>query len=152
MKHDSVGEVKKEISILPPSRLHFQKYALAGKYLKGFPRVKHQLRCYLACLLTRGHIYVGALRSLRGHIRTLAPTGRPSLDLGLSPLLYPDGSTREAPYTVALAEGIAALEAAHPWLDTVDIHLFLTGFDLAAKFCGRTQDTEERSPISQPTS
>jgi hypothetical protein len=52
----------------------------------------------------------------------------------------PDGFQQDIG-TLALAKCIAELEAIHPWADTVDVHLFLLGFDAATRLQNRTPDT-----------
>ena len=92
--------------------------------------------------MSRARVWRGALRSFLGHLQVLSAKGYPSLDLGPASLLFPDGSTLEAPYTTARAVGTEALRAKYPWVDTADIHLFLMGFDAAAKLHSHTTDTE----------
>ena len=78
-------------------------------------------------MLTNGRKWLGACRSFYGHICTVSPKGLPYLDLGLAELLFADGSKREAPETLACAEGIATVQAKYPWVDTVDLQLFPNG-------------------------
>lgn len=92
-------------------------------------------------MIGSAHTWFCALRSLHGHIRTLSPKGLPYLSLGAG-VLANRRETEEDMYTLALGRGIEEIQAKYPWVDTVDLHLFLMGFDAATRFQTRTMGTQ----------
>jgi hypothetical protein len=74
-----------------------------------------------------------AFRSFRGHIGILFST-KGGVPLG--PLVrLQAGCYLENERTHARAEGIKNLQATHPWVDNVDLQLFLMGFGAGEEHC-----------------
>jgi hypothetical protein len=50
-------------------------------------------------------------------------------------LQFRDGCYRANERTIARGEGIKRLQAKHRWVDTVDLQMFLEGFDAGEEYC-----------------
>jgi hypothetical protein len=88
-----------------------------------------------------------AVRSFRGHIGILLSTTR---GVRLGPAFQPQSqghSPNERTY--ARAEGIKNLQATHPWVDNVDLQLFLMGFDAGEEHCTASLAKHHNNPDSQ---
>ncbi len=85
----------------------------------------------LALLLCRWNV---AFRSFREHIRIQSATSGGRVDLGPAFQLQ-DGYDVTNARTIARAEGIKRLLAIHPWCDSVDLRIFLMGFDAGEGYC-----------------
>jgi len=92
------------------------------------------------------------LRSFRGHIQILLSKDEPDVDLGLSFERDGHGNLVHCALTQARSDGIAKLEAKHPWVSFVDMQLFLEGFDLGVQWRDRTQDSDTGLPKSAGSS
>ena len=88
--------------------------------------VKHPLRFWYALRI--------AFRSFRGHIQELLSKKRWAVDLGPFYQLLPDGSCRENSRTHSRRLGTAHIKQSHPWANTVDLDLFLRGFDWGERY------------------
>ena len=88
-------------------------------------------RTSLASVLYRAYV---ACRSFRGHIRILFSKAGTRVDLGASCRIQ-DGCFLANTRTVARAEGIERILATHPWADSVDLRIFLIGFDAGEEYC-----------------
>jgi hypothetical protein len=127
---------------LSSSQQKIPRCAPAYKQVSGLNRVKGVLRFLRFRLLNTWCIWHGTFRSFRGHIRTQSAKEPLLLTLGPAPLLYPDGSTREALGTLARSESIESLLARYRWVDTVDLRMFLEGFDAGESYARCRVDTE----------
>jgi hypothetical protein len=85
----------------------------------------------LASLLYKTYV---SLRSFRGHTGILFSRGGTCVDLGAS-FLERDGCYLENERTIACAEGIEKLKAIHPWIESVDVRIFLMGFAAGEEYC-----------------
>lgn len=112
------------------------------KQLSGRPLAKCLLRLTWERLLNTWCIWHGAFRSCCGHIRIQSPTEMPHLSLGPAQLLWSDGSQRLAPRTLARSESTESLSAKYPWVDIVDLRMFLMGFDAGESYARSTSGTE----------
>lgn len=74
-------------------------------------------------------IWRGCWGSFLGHIRSQSPIDMGSVYLGQEFLCSSDGSYQLNPRTVARSEYIQAVLATLEWPDTVDLRIFLMGFD-----------------------
>jgi hypothetical protein len=72
----------------------------------------------------------------------------------LGPLLQrlPDGRLIQNARTSARSSGMQELESAHPWASSVDLEIFLRGFDAGELYALRTLDTQERTAAVEPFS
>ena len=70
------------------------------------------------------------------------PTWGPALLRSESGELYPN------PDSFARTCGIETLLATKPWMDSVDLEMFLNGFDAGESYARRNADTEQRTPQS----
>jgi hypothetical protein len=93
---------------------------------------------HLASLLYRWRV---AFRSFRAHIRIQSAKGGTQVDLGPAFLLR-DGCYQENKGTIARAEGIRKLLATHPWADSVDLRMYLVGFQAGEGYCNATRDLD----------
>lgn len=125
-------------SSLPERRPGASKY----RRLSGWRSVRSLLRLLVFRLLNTWCIWHGAFRSFRGHIRTQSAREPLLLTLGPAPLLFPDGSRRAQPRTLARSESIESLSAKYRWVDTVDLRMFLEGFDAGERYALGTAGTE----------
>jgi len=80
------------------------------------------------------HRWRTAFRSFRGHIQTLRTIKYQSLDLGPALQLLADGQRLACTRTVARSYGTQLLETKYPWVDLVDLRVFLLGFDEGEKW------------------
>jgi hypothetical protein len=72
--------------------------------------------------------------NVRGHIQTLRAIEHQSVDLGPAVVRLPDGRLQPCSRTVAHSYGIRSLETKYPWVDLVDVQVFLMGFDAGARW------------------
>jgi hypothetical protein len=81
--------------------------------------------------LTIWYIWHGALRSLRGHIRSQSSRETPTAFVGQELSQSPDGSYQPNTRTLARSLYIEMLLATRQfsWADTADLRIFLAGFD-----------------------
>ncbi len=102
-----------------------------------------------ASLLYRWHV---AFRSFRAHIRIQSARAGGRVDLGPAFQLR-DGRYQENTQTTARAEGIKRLLATHPWVDSVDLRIFLAGFDAGEEYCstGHALDIRAAPQILEKT-
>lgn len=99
----------------------------------------------LASLLCRWYV---AFRSFRAHIRIQFATKGKWIDLGEACQLR-DGRYQPNERTYACAEGIRTLLATHPWVDSVDVRLFLMGFYAGERYSTHLQDRDPNN-LSTP--
>ncbi len=129
--------------------------------LSGFHALARRLRCELRYaratlsrlafrFLNKTHIVFASLRSCLGHICT-----QPSTDtlLGIGPAMEyrVDQGWVASLRTEHRKNHIERLMALHPWLDRVDLRLFLAGFEAGEEFASRS-GTESNIPTSEASS
>lgn len=99
-------------------------------------RVRVALRLLLYHRRRTRRIWVSAFRSFREHIRLQYAKGSELGDLGPASLLNEDGNlaenTRIAPRILYTEKWLSAC----PWADSVDLEIFLMGFDAAEQWYG----------------
>jgi len=79
--------------------------------------------------------YRQSLRSLRGHIRVLFARGRwTGVDIGPALRRADVEHLQPDERTLARSRGIEQLQAIYPWVDTVDLEVFLRGFDVGEQW------------------
>jgi hypothetical protein len=93
---------------------------------RGVSRMRSRL---LSRLRRTMHIWRGSLGSFFGHIRSQSSTELGNVYLGQEFLCSLDGSFELNPRTIARSEYIRLLSATQGWSDTVDLRIFLMGFD-----------------------
>ena len=81
-------------------------------------------------------------RSARGHWKIQSTTKRRMIDFGPALQSLPDGSFQPRIETQARIRGIDNLLATHPWVDIVDMQMFLNGFDAGAKWYRSNPDLD----------
>jgi hypothetical protein len=97
----------------------------------------------LASLLSR---WYGAFRSSLAHMRIQSPKMSGWVDLG--PLgRFQHGHHQNLERIRSRAEGIKMLRTNFPWVDSVDIRMFLMGFDAGEKY---SRDLEDRCGQDTP--
>lgn len=79
-----------------------------------------------------------AHRSFRGHIHLLLSRAWWGVDLGPQLQRSPDGHLHENKRTAFRSDCIAQLVAAHPWANSIDLDMFLQGFDLGEAWGAHT--------------
>jgi hypothetical protein len=84
-------------------------------------------------------IWCAASRSLYGHIRIQFPIRPPTVDLG--PSVLRDGILQPTTRALARHEYIQKLLAIYPWVDIVDLRIFLMGFDAGEQWADGTIGT-----------
>lgn len=90
---------------------------------------------------TLWRIWCLSLRSLRGHIEMQLSTERLAVDLGPAWDKLPDGSYRENTRTAVRSRCVEVLLARHPWVDSVDLQMFLMGLDAGAELSALSAQT-----------
>lgn len=91
-----------------------------------------------------------AFRSFRAHIRIQSPKMGSHFDLG--PLgRVQDGRCKNHERIQSRAAGIETMRSGSPWVDSVDIRLFLLGWDAGEKYSmGLADHHTQNTPDSQP--
>jgi len=88
-------------------------------------------------------IWIAAFRSFRAHIRTQSAKGGIGVYMGLALVETPSGSFEPNPRTIARSLYIEMLQATHAkWADSVDLRIFLMGFDAGEQWALHTADKE----------
>jgi len=80
-----------------------------------------------------------SFRSFRGHIGLQSAKREGWLDVGPACQVL-DGHLQPNERTLARAEGIEKLRSKYGWADTVDLRVFLMGFDVGEKYSTMSQD------------
>ena len=89
---------------------------------------------------------LSALRSCQGHIGTAFRQGNCFLETG--PAWFPNGEPNKR--TLARNSGIENMLATYPWADTLDLQMFLAGFDAGEEFAFRNDMQPNRpGPVSE---
>ncbi len=97
------------------------------------------------------YIWRGAARSFLGHIRTLSPTEPLVPHCGPALAKNHLGQYQANIRTVARNQYIKALWAKLPYLDILELRIFLMGFDAGEQFATRKVDTETSSFVEVPS-
>lgn len=108
--------------------------------LKGWQRLRRLSLNRLNHLRTIFHIAYAVFRSFRAHMCiqfARDPEGWPSWGS--------DGSYRQTQRASARTVGIEALLAKRPWMDRVDLQIYLDGFDEGELSCQYTQNQNRES-------
>jgi hypothetical protein len=105
-----------------------------------------------------GPIRLGLLDSLCRYGRRLRAAWRnargrwpytPRVTLRSQPLQrYPDGLLTPEPRDIARIEGIERLLAMHPWSDTVDLRMYLIGFDAGERWASHNPGSESKTTLA----
>lgn len=85
-------------------------------------------------------IWCGAFRSLIGHIESQSARVPFSVDFGPALQVGANGQYQPNERTLARALCTEKLRAIYPWVDTVDLRVFLMGFDEGER-CARDQSS-----------
>jgi len=105
----------------------------------------------LRYLRTGLQIWCMSFRSFRGHIGTLSSTQKTCVDLGPVLDCLPNGSYQQNTRTAARKQGIEILWAKRPRMGSVDLQMFLGGFDAGEQWCARTTGTEADKQTDDPS-
>jgi hypothetical protein len=97
----------------------------------GNGRLAPALGCFWAAFWNKCSV---TLRSAHGHWRTQISTSYPTADFGPALQRLPDGSFQPRIETQARIRGIDSLLATRPWIDIVDMQIFLEGFETGAQW------------------
>lgn len=108
----------------------------------GFWRVRHGWRLLQFRLQNKRSILRSAFRSALGHIRIQDTRDIPAVDLGPALQSTVRGELVPDTRTSARSSCIRKLLARYPWADTVDIRIFLMGFDEGEKWRARSPSKE----------
>lgn len=128
-----------EISCLSAKPVDVNRKEQLGSILKFVSRSRKNL----ASLLCR---WYGAFRSSLAHMRIQSPKMSGWVDLG--PLgRFQHGHHQNLERIRSRAEGIKMLRTNFPWVDSVDIRMFLMGFDEGEKY---SRDLEDRCGQDTP--
>ncbi len=87
-------------------------------------------------------IWKSAFGSLVGHIRSQSTKELLLVDFGPALVRGPAGDLRPCIRTHTRAEYIKAVLATRPWADTIDLRMFLDGFDAGEQWTLHTADKE----------
>jgi hypothetical protein len=114
-------------------------------YWRAIRRSLSRIRQYLQGTM---QILFRSLGSLHGHIGIQSPTEFwIGVNLGQEFLSQSDKRPRLNPRTTARAEYRQMLRAIYPWIDSVDLRIFLMGFDAGEEWvCDSMGSSEERRP------
>jgi hypothetical protein len=110
------------------------------KRYSGWQRVKYSLVRMQDRLLEIVYILRASFRSFRGHSRIQLATGMIAVT-GVTTHSEPLDSPTNA-HTLSRSQCTRDLLAKHPWVDSVDIRMFLMGYRAAEKATLGIQDTE----------
>jgi hypothetical protein len=92
----------------------------------------------------RMYRWYGAFRSFLAHIRI--QSSRTSVWVDLGPLgMLRDGRYQNHEHIRCRAEGIETLRASFPWVDSVDVRMFLLGVDAGEKYSMAARDRRAES-------
>ncbi len=83
-------------------------------------------------------------RSFLGHIKTQLGRRHWCVDLGPVYERLPNGCLSQHRRTEARSDGMRELESDHPWASTVDLQIYLEGFDKGERFVLDTLNREGR--------
>jgi hypothetical protein len=122
---------------------HDRQY-MAGNLLLTARRKLWNLEYLLANSLC---ILWSATRSWAGHIRSQSATKRNEVGVGSAFVKAPRGGYQANTRTIHRASCIENLSAKHPWVDTVDLRMFLAGFDAGEEWSWRTMYNETGTPM-----
>lgn len=100
------------------------------------------------CLANSWRILRAAIDSFRGHIRLQSPKQLSSVGLGPAFESSPLQSGRTNTRSVARAFYTKMLLAKWGWADTVDLRIFLMGFDAGEQWTRYTEGNGEQTPTS----
>jgi hypothetical protein len=96
------------------------------------------VRCLGPTAMRHLCISLSALRSCLGHIRTALREGQYSI--GIGPVFAQSGQLDLR--THSRNEGIEKVRSRFPWMDVLDIQIFLAGFDAGERFAGGNAGTQ----------
>ncbi len=105
-------------------------YALADSLA---PARRASLRCR----------WCASCRSFRGHMWLQSSRKLASLPLG-KPVQHPNGRLEMSAGQKCRVAGIETLQAKYPWVDIVDLHIYLMGFH-----AGEESSTQDRAPVGR---
>ncbi len=142
-------EISQSASSLPQT----ENRVRLRKLISPWAALRYSLVRLQARLLTLSYIFLGASRSFRGHIRNQSSRDRLGVPVGRELLRFPDGSYQANPRTIARSFYIEMLSATRQWewADTVDLRMFLAGFDAGEQWTHYTEGNE-RPPQIEPDS
>ncbi len=142
-------EISQSASSLPQT----ENRVRLRKLISPWTSLRYSLIRLQARLLTLWYIFLGASRSFRGHIRNQSNRDRLGAPVGQELLRFPDGSYQGNPRTIARSFYIEMLLATRQWkwADTVDLRMFLAGFDAGEQWTRYTEGNE-RLPQIEPDS
>jgi len=125
---------------------HAFRIPLRGIYWLRFRILERASQFLNACSIVRN-----SLRSFHGHIRSQSTKEPGFLGIDAVPIQHQNGWLSPPPQTIARIQNINKLRAIYPWLDNVDLRMFLSGFDAAERFygdsLGRTGTNLLASPV-----
>jgi hypothetical protein len=122
-------QVKSENSSVSPSLGLSPRHDLRIRF-DGWRGLERRLSQWLWHLPDAMRIARNSLDSLRGHIRIRLAKGRPPMvDFGPGFRRRLNGSYQVDTRTLSRSEHTKELLAMHPWADSVDLEMFLMGFD-----------------------
>jgi hypothetical protein len=84
-------------------------------------------------------------QSFLGHLRTHSTKEYRPVDFGLALQRQADGSYQPVARTVARSASTDRLLAKYPWADSVDVRIFLEGFDEGECWHSRSADSKTHS-------
>jgi hypothetical protein len=127
--------------VIPTAQM-FQNSALKQGVRRGrLNQASQRLLKLLLCLLKRPLRFLCALQrsahSFCGHIRELLSRKYWAIDLGPHFEVLPDGSIVENSRTECRSLGTEALRRSRPWANTVELAIFLQGFDWGEQYALR---------------
>jgi hypothetical protein len=138
-----------EVPTLASSPASIPSCAPKHKRLAG--RLRRQHLRYRLRVRFRATMYIwkSAFGSLLGHIRSQSTKEPPLLNFGPALVRDSAGELRQCTRTHARAEYIKAVLATRPWADTIDLRMFLDGFDAGEQWTLYTTDKgSDRRPES----
>ncbi len=115
-------------------------HVLQHKLFLAWRETRHQLSRLRSHLLDTIYITSASFGSFLGHIRIRLATRPPSVDCGQAFQLTPDGNYQEDIRTIARSKYIKQILAIYPWAETVDLQIFLHGFDAGEHWTSYSKD------------
>jgi hypothetical protein len=134
-------------SCLPETRNDGREFRIP---LRGICWLRFHILLRASQFLNACSIVRSSLCSFRGHICSQSTKEPAFLGLDSVPLQHQKGRLYVPPQTIARIQGIDKVMAIYPWVDVVDLRMFLSGFEAAERFYGDSLDksgTNLASPV-----
>jgi hypothetical protein len=121
------------------------KHALQHNAMSRWQLIPYWLRKIRRRFLNTKRIWFAAFRSFLGHIQCQSAKSTLHLQLPLAMEESPTGWQLEEPRRTLLIGSIEKLSASRPWLDIVDLGVFLEGFQAGEDAAAYIRDSQSNT-------